>query len=168
MSLSSLSVKQALNPYNEPLISSNYNFQGTLERKCLLKNYKKPNLTKWKRYWVAIYENLLFFHKPKSFLITLSMRVNRQATSIMCNDDISITQSTLSNINITLTEMDRFFYRQNPSKCQSISDWLIVLGQTKCRNEIQLSDLNRGKKCLFFSTKQQIKSNSYTIFDIYS
>lgn len=40
---------------------------------------------------------------------------------------------------------DRDDYQDNPCKCQSIRDCLIVLTQTKDRNEIQLSDLNRGK-----------------------
>ncbi len=144
MSLSSLSMKEPLNPCNDPLITSNYNFEGLLERKCLLKNYKKPNISKWKKYWVAICEHLLFFHKQKSFLLTFHMRLNRQKTSID-NDNISIRQTLPSNIDITLTETDRLYYRQNPSKCQSVTDCLIVLSQTKNRNEIQLSDLNRGE-----------------------
>jgi hypothetical protein len=137
-------MKEPLNPYNDPLITSNYNIEGLVERKCILKNYKKPNITKWKKYWVAICEHLIFFHKQKSFLITLHMRLNRQV-SLNNNDTITTTQSAPSNINITLTETDRLYYRQNPSKCQSITDWLIVLSQTKNRNEIKLSDLNRGK-----------------------
>ncbi|CAF1248533.1 unnamed protein product [Rotaria sp. Silwood1] len=148
LSLSSLSMKEPLNPYNDSLIPSNYNFQGSLERKCLLKNYKKPNISKWKKYWVAICEHFIFFHKQKSFLITLPIRLNRQ-TSIKSHDDVSIIQTTLSNINITLTETDRLYYRQNPSKCQSITDWLIVLSQRKNRNEIQLSDLTKGSMYKF-------------------
>jgi len=137
-------MKEPLNPCNDPLITSNYNFEGLLERKCLLKNYKKPNISKWKKYWVAICGHLIFFHKQKSLFITFHMRLHRQ-TSIIDNDNILQTQSAPSNVNITLTETDRFYYRQNPSKCQSITDCLIVLSQTKNRNEIQLSDLNRGK-----------------------
>jgi hypothetical protein len=143
LSLSSLSMKEPLNPYNDPLITSNYNFEGLVERKCILKNYKKPNISKWKKYWLAICEHLIFFHKQKSFLITLHMRLHRQ-TSVNNSDNISITQSAPSDINITLTETDRLYYRRDPSKCQSITDWLIVLSQTKNRNEIQLSDLNKG------------------------
>ncbi|CAF1078499.1 unnamed protein product [Adineta steineri] len=148
LSLSSLSMKEPLNPHNDPLITSNYNFEGLLERKCLLKNYKKPNITKWKKYWVAICEHLLFFHKQKSFLITFHMRLHRQ-TSLKDNDNILHAQSPLSNVNITLSETDRLYYRENPSKCQSITDCLIVLSQTKNRNEIQLSDLNRGSMYKF-------------------
>ncbi|CAF3738187.1 unnamed protein product [Rotaria socialis] len=147
-SLSSLSMKVPLNPYNDSLIPANYNFEGLVERRCLLKNFKEPNISKWKKYWVAICEHLLFFHKQRSFLITLPMRLSRQ-TSLKKNDNISIAQSKLSNMNITLTETDRLYYRQNPSKCQSITDWLIVLSQTKNRNEIQLSDLTRGSMYKF-------------------
>ena len=68
------------------------------------------------------------------------MRLHR-AIALIDNDQISHPQS---NVNITLTETDRLYYQQNPSKCQSITDCLIVLSQTKNRNEIQLSDLNRG------------------------
>lgn len=93
--------------------------QGYVERKCLLKNYKKPSLSKWKRYWLIIGEHLIFFYKPKSLLLSLS-RTNTR-------DD----------------------YQDNPWKCQSIRDCLIVLTQTKDRNEIQLSDLNHGKKKAF-------------------
>jgi len=148
LSLSSLSMKEPLNPYNDPLITSNYNFEGLVERKCLLKNYKKPNISKWKKYWVAICEHLLFFHKQKSFLLTFHMRLNRQ------NNDISIKQSLSTKIDITLTETDRLYYRQNPSKCQSVTDCLIVLSQTKNRNEIQLSDLNKGKELYLFIRKK--------------
>ncbi len=139
-------MKEPLNPHNDPLITSNYNFEGLVERKCLLKNYKKPNIVKWKKYWVAICEHFIFFHKQKSFLLTFHMRFNRQK-SIVNNDTISISQSSSSSPNIdkTLTENDRLYYRPNPSKCQSITDCLIVLSQGKNRNEIQLSDLNRGK-----------------------
>jgi len=139
-------MKEPLNPYNDPLITSNYNFEGLVERKCLLKNYKKPNISKWKKYWVAICEHLLFFHKQKSFLLTFHMRLNRQK-SLINNDNILTKQSlSPSNNDITLTANDRQYYRQNPSKCQSITDCLIVLSQAKNRNEIQLSDLNRGNK----------------------
>jgi hypothetical protein len=140
----SLSMKELFNSHNDPLITSNYNFEGLVERKCLLKNYKKPNISKWKKYWVAICEHWMFFHKEKSFLLTFHMRFNRQKD----NETISIKQSSPSNINMTLTENDRLYYRQKPSKCQSVTDCLIVLSQTKTRNEIQLSDLNRGKKNL--------------------
>ncbi|CAF1011180.1 unnamed protein product [Adineta ricciae] len=145
LSLSSLSMKVPLNPRNDLLITTNYNFEGLVERKCLLKNYKKPNITKWKKYWLAICEHFLFFHKQKSFLLTFHMRLHR-ATSLIDNDQISHPQS---NVNITLTETDRLYYQQNPSKCQSITDCLIVLSQTKNRNEIQLSDLNRGSMYKF-------------------
>ncbi|CAF4535352.1 unnamed protein product, partial [Rotaria magnacalcarata] len=77
-------------------------------------------------------------------------------TLVKKNDNISITQSKLLNMNITLTETDRLYYRQNPSKCQSITDWLIVLSQTKNRNEIQLSDLTRGETLHLF-IKNKIK-----------
>jgi hypothetical protein len=153
-------MKEPLNPYNNLLITSNYNFQGLVERKCLLKNYKKPNISKWKKYWVAICEHLVFFHKQKSFLLTFHLRSNRQK-SIGDSDNISIRQSSPSNIDITLSETDRLYYRQNPSKCQSITDWLIVLSQTKNRNEIQLSDLNRGEKLDLF-----IKTNIFFSFVI--
>lgn len=136
-------MKEPLNPCNDSLVPSNYNFEGLVERKCLLKNFKKPNISKWKKYWVAICENFIFFHKQKSLLITLPMRLNRPPTS-KSTDNLSILQSKLSNINITLRETDRLCYRQNPSKCQSITDWLIVLTQAKNRNEIQLSDLTKG------------------------
>jgi len=73
------------------------------------------------------------------------MRLNRQKSK----DNISTRQSSPSNIDITLTEADRLYYRQNPSKCQSVTDWLIVLSQTKNQNEIQLSDLNKGSMYKF-------------------
>lgn len=151
VSLSSLSMKEPLNPHNDPLVTSNFNFEGSLQRKCLLKNYKKPTIAKWKKYWVAICEHLLFFHKQKPFIMTLHMRLhrtNRQTPTNSDSDNISTTQSAPPLINTspkrTLLESERLFYRQNPTKCQSVSDWLIVLSQTKNRNEIQLSDLNRG------------------------
>jgi hypothetical protein len=154
VSLSSLSMKEPLNPHNDPLVTSNFNFEGSILRKCLLKNYKKPTIAKWKKYWVAICEHLLFFHKQKSFIMTLHMRLhrpNRQISISSDNDNISTTKSAPpllnSSSNRTLIESERLFYRQNPTKCQSISDWLIVLSQTKNRNEIQLSDLNRGMIC---------------------
>lgn len=156
VSLTSLSMKEPLNPHNDPLVTSNFNFEGSLQRKCLLKNFKKPTIAKWKKYWVAICEHLLFFHKQKPFFLTLHMRLNRtqrQASANSDNDNISTTQSAPPLINAsstrTLLESERLFYRQNPSKCQSISDWLIVLSQTKNRNEIQLSDLNRGSMYKF-------------------
>ncbi|CAF5168939.1 unnamed protein product, partial [Rotaria sp. Silwood1] len=67
VSLSSLSMKEPLNPHNDPLVTSNFNFEGSLQCKCLLKNHKKPTIAKWKKYWVAICEHLLFFHKQKTF-----------------------------------------------------------------------------------------------------
>jgi len=153
-------MKEPLNPYNDLLITSNYNFEGLVERKCLLKNYKKPNISKWKKYWIAICEHLLFFHKQKSFLLTFHMRLNRKKTAVIDNDNIS----SPSNIDITLSETDRLYYRQNPSKCQSITDCLIVLSQTKNRNEIQLSDLNRGN--LFFRNKKT-KRYSFDLGSMY-
>lgn len=153
VSLSSLSMKEPLNPHNDPLVTSNFNFEGSLQRKCLLKNYKKPTIAKWKKYWVAICEHLLFFHKQKPFIMTLHMRLNRtnrQTSTNSDSDTISTSKSapplisSSSSSHRTLIQSERLFYRQNPTKCQSVSDWLIVLSQTKSRNEIQLSDLNRG------------------------
>ncbi|CAF0757516.1 unnamed protein product [Rotaria sordida] len=156
VSLSSLSMKEPLNPHNDPLVTSNFNFEGSLQRKCLLKNYKKPTIAKWKKYWVAICEHLLFFHKQKPLIMTLHMRLqrtNRQISTNSDSDNTSTTQSAPPLINIssnrTLIESERLFYRQNPTKCQSVSDWLIVLSQRKNRNEIQLSDLNRGSMYKF-------------------
>jgi hypothetical protein len=156
VSLTSLSMKEPLNPHNDPLVTSNFNFEGSLQRKCLLKNFKKPTIAKWKKYWVAICEHLLFFHKQKPFIMTLHMRLHRShrpITNNSDNDNISTTQSAPPLIHTsstrTLIESERLFYRQNPTKCQSISDWLIVLSQTKNRNEIQLSDLNRGSMYKF-------------------
>jgi hypothetical protein len=153
-------MKEPLNPNNDPLVTSNFNFEGSLQRKCLLKNFKKPTIAKWKKYWVAICEHLLFFHKQKPFIMTLHMRLHRShrpITNNSDNDNISTTQSAPPLIHTsstrTLIESERLFYRQNPTKCQSISDWLIVLSQTKNRNEIQLSDLNRGLRFEFFLQK---------------
>ncbi|CAF3986536.1 unnamed protein product [Rotaria sp. Silwood1] len=62
-------------------------------------------------------------------------RTNRQTSINSDSDNISKTQSAPPFINIssnrTLIESERLFYRQNPTKCQSVSDWLIVLSQTK-------------------------------------
>jgi hypothetical protein len=155
-------MKELLNPHNDPLIGSNYNFEGLVERKCLLKNYKKPNISKWKKYWMAICEHLILFHKKKSFLLTFHMRFYREKI-MEDNQMISIKKSSPSNINMmTLTDNDRLYYRQNPSKCQSITDCLIVLSQTKDRNEIQLSDLNRGEKKDFFIDRK--KKYSFFIY----
>ncbi len=82
-------------------------------------------------------------------------RTQRQTSTNSDNDNISTTQSApplmnTSSSSRTLIESERLFYRQNPTKCQSVSDWLIVLSQTKNRNEIQLSDLNRGLILFFF------------------
>ena len=99
--------------------------QGFVERKCLLKNYKKPSLNPWKKYWLVIGEHLIFFYKPKSIFLMFSQRFDRMKKS--------------SN------EHERLAFEANPWKCQSVNDCLIVLTQTKDRNEIQLSDLNRGK-----------------------
>ena len=83
---------------------------------------------------------------------------NRRTTEIISsgtnsdNENLSSTQSAppISSLSSsTLTDSDRLFYRKHPSKCQSVSDWLIVLSQAKNRNEIQLSDLNRGIKFVF-------------------
>jgi hypothetical protein len=90
--------------------------------------------------------------------MTLHMRLyrtQRQTSTNSDNDNISTTQSApplmnTSSSSRTLIESERLFYRQNPTKCQSVSDWLIVLSQTKNRNEIQLSDLNRGLILFFF------------------
>lgn len=135
-------MKEPLNPRNDLLITSNYNFEGRVERKCLLKTYKKPNICKWKNYWLAICEHLLFFHKQKSLLITFHMRLHR-SPSIGGTNESTVPSS--SSVQMTLTDADRLFYQRNPSKCQSITDCLIVLSQTKNRNEIQLSDLNQGE-----------------------
>ncbi|CAF0791580.1 unnamed protein product [Didymodactylos carnosus] len=136
ISLSSLSMKEPLNPLNDILIQNNFNFEGCLQRKCLLKNYKKPTLTTWHKYWVAICEHLLFFYKPKRF--TLHTRIKNHRLNKNSNNNEIETMTT------NLTDSDRKLFRQNPHKCQSISDWLIVLIQAKNRNEIQLSDLNKG------------------------
>ena len=152
-------MKEPLNPHNDPLMTSNFNFEGSVQRKCLLKNYKKPTIAKWKKYWVSICEHLLFFYKQKPVVLTLYMRLRRTDRRKFIsndNDNVSITQSAPPLINTsptrTLIDSERLFYRQNPTKCQSVSDWLIVLSQTKNRNEIQLSDLNRGIILFYFIT----------------
>lgn len=107
--------------FDSSIVSTCY-IQGFVERKCLLKNYKKPSLSKWKRYWTVIGEHLIVFYKPKSIFMMFSQR--KKSSSI---------------------EHERLSYEENPCKCQSVNDCLIVLTQTKDRNEIQLSDLNQGK-----------------------
>lgn len=101
--------------------SSKSQFEGSIERRCLLKNYKKPRMSQWKHYWLTICDHLLYFYKEKSFIVTLRTSLNLDS------------------------ESNRSSYHEQPSKCHSISDWLIVLTEGKVSNEIQLSDLNRGK-----------------------
>ena len=103
-------------PSDTRVLSGGERFEGVLERKCLLKNYKTPRISKWKVYWVAICDHLLLFHEEKSLLFPFRASLTRRSS-----------------------------YREEPGKCQSITDWLIVLSERQPRNEIQLSDLNRGE-----------------------
>ncbi|CAF1487198.1 unnamed protein product, partial [Didymodactylos carnosus] len=140
ISLSSLSMKEPLNPLNDIIIRTNFNFEGCLQRKCLLKNYKKPTIATWHKYWVAVCEHLLFLYKPKRF--TLHTRIQ---TNLLIRNSNNNKNNNDEELITSLTDNDRKLFRQNPYKCQSISDWLIVLSQAKNKNEIQLSDLNKGK-----------------------
>lgn len=102
-------------------------FEGAVERKCLLKNYKTPRISKWKHYWVTICDHLLLFHEEKSLLFPTRTGLSRRSS-----------------------------YRDSPAKCQSITDWLVVLSERQPRNEIQLSDLNRGQSPFFFSSENKL------------
>ena len=97
-------------------------------------------------------------------------RTHRQTSTNSDSDNTSTTHSAPPLINTsstrTLIESERLFYRQNPTKCQSVSDWLIVLSQTKNRNEIQLSDLNRGR-IIFFSRQKKVNIIFYYLGSMY-
>lgn len=108
--------------------------QCFIERRCLLKNFKKPNLSHWKKYSITIIQHYIFFYKEKSILSTIAKHFSCE------NEYVSS-------------------YNDNPDKCQSISDWLIVRNQTKTQNEIQLSDLNRGRE-----RKKRVQSIRFQFF----
>lgn len=42
-------------------------FQGSLRRKTVLKEGKKPTVASWQRYWVELWSNSLVYFAPKSF-----------------------------------------------------------------------------------------------------
>jgi len=46
--------------------TARYEFEGSLKRKTLLKSGKKPMMSSWTRYWVAICKSSLFFFPVKT------------------------------------------------------------------------------------------------------
>jgi hypothetical protein len=42
-------------------------FQGCVRRKTMLKDYRKPHVASWQRYWLQIWANSLVYFPPKSF-----------------------------------------------------------------------------------------------------
>ena len=42
-------------------------FQGCVRRKTVLKDFRKPTVSSWQRYWLQIWANSLVYFPPKSF-----------------------------------------------------------------------------------------------------
>lgn len=42
-------------------------FQGCVRRKTVLKDFRKPTVASWQRYWLQIWANSLVYFPPKSF-----------------------------------------------------------------------------------------------------
>jgi len=60
-----------------------YNCEGYLRRKTLLKNGKRPTITSWTRYWVSLWCASLFYFTPKSLKSGVSREDFKQDPSKM-------------------------------------------------------------------------------------
>lgn len=60
--ISNSSGANALDSPNESV-----SFQGSLRRKTVLKEGKKPTVASWQRYWLELWSNSLVYFAPKSF-----------------------------------------------------------------------------------------------------
>lgn len=51
----------------ETIINETFGFQGSVRRKTILKDKRKPAVASWQRYWLQIWANSLVYFPPKSF-----------------------------------------------------------------------------------------------------
>lgn len=56
-----------INNLDSPLDSAAASFQGCVRRKTVLKDFRKPTVASWQRYWLQIWANSLVYFLPKSF-----------------------------------------------------------------------------------------------------
>lgn len=57
-----------INNLDSPLDSAAHaSFQGCVRRKTVLKDFRKPTVASWQRYWLQIWANSLVYFPPKSF-----------------------------------------------------------------------------------------------------
>lgn len=56
-----------INNLDSPLDNAHASFQGCVRRKTVLKDFRKPTVGSWQRYWLQIWANSLVYFPPKSF-----------------------------------------------------------------------------------------------------
>lgn len=56
-----------INNLDSPLDNAHASFQGCVRRKTVLKEFRKPTVGSWQRYWLQIWANSLVYFPPKSF-----------------------------------------------------------------------------------------------------
>ena len=56
-----------INNLESPFEASFASFQGCVRRKTVLKDFRKPTVASWQRYWLQIWANSLVYFPPKSF-----------------------------------------------------------------------------------------------------
>lgn len=120
-------------------------FQGCVRRKTVLKDFRKPTVASWQRYWLQIWANSLVYFPPKSFkgwvlkLPIFWIFVNFYFLFIFFKNFLRLTQQMFFR-------SERSDFKREPCKVVSLVDgWTVELTDNSSQtNTFQLMNSSIG------------------------
>ena len=151
-------LRQGVEDMPSDFYKAQYVCEGCLKRKPILKNGKKPTMTSWSRYWVALWNTSLLYFPARSIRGTSRDSVRTYLVTLIQSNTNKCIPQLLLNCEFYFEQ-----FRTDPSKMCSIVGWMVVMGDDQFHPDgFTITDPGTGKfllnihmRFLYFETETE-------------